>query len=188
MWLIQWFKSNSERNEFGVPVRNFGKVADGIYRGALPRAEGYRALAGGLGVRTVCSLTEREMTEHRRLALEAGVSEWRHLPLSDRAAPPPERVREWLGLIRSARGRGPVYTHCMGGRHRTGVLVGVFRVADCGWSREQALKEMMRHGWYDALGHRPLMDWFLHEFDPKDYAAPDGPGVGSELAELSGNA
>ena len=185
MWLVQWFKSNTTRNGFGVPIRNFAKVTDGVYRGALPGAEGYRSLVGRLGVRRVCDLRLAGAETDRQRALDAGVTEWKHISFSDRAAPHAERVREWLAFMRTARPDNPIYTHCMGGRHRTGVLIAVLRVTDCGWTVEQALKEMMRHGWYDALGHRPLRAWFLHEFNPKDYAADAGPGPGTELPESS---
>jgi protein-tyrosine phosphatase len=171
VWLIQWGKSRSAENEFEVPVRNFGKVIDGVYRGALPDAEGYRALVDKLAVVRVCSLIERDVENDRRLARASGIEEWLHLPFSDRAAPTISRVRHWLDFMRTATPSAPVFTHCRGGRHRTGTLIAVLRVTDCGWTREQALKEMMRYGWYDANGHRPLRDWFLHEFDPKDYQA-----------------
>lgn len=171
MWLIQWAKSRSTENEFDVPVRNFGKVTDGIYRGALPSDAGYRALVDKLAVTRVCSLIERDVEHDRRLARACGIEEWLHLPFSDRAAPKPARVRHWLDFVRTGTPAQPVFIHCRGGRHRTGTLVAVLRVTDCGWNREQALKEMLRYGWYDAQGHRPLLDWFLHEFDPKDFRA-----------------
>lgn len=185
MWLVQWLKSNTKRNEFGIPIRNFARVTDAVYRGALPVGEGYRELVEKLGVRRVCDLRLAGAEHDRQRALEAGVKEWRHIAFSDREAPPTEHVREWLGFIRTASPEHPIYTHCMGGRHRTGVLIAVLRVTDCGWTVEQALKEMKRFGWYDALGHRPLLDWFLHEFNPKDYADAASPGVGAQLSELS---
>jgi protein-tyrosine phosphatase len=171
MWLVQWAKSRSLENEFGVPVRNFAKVTDAVYRGALPGAAGYRALVEKLAVVRVCSLIEHDVERDRRLALSSGIEEWLHLPFSDRDTPPAERVRAWLKFMRTGTRSSPIFTHCRGGRHRTGTLLAVYRVADCGWTREQALKEMMRFGWYDALGHRPLRDWFLHEFDPEDFRA-----------------
>ncbi|MBC7930896.1 MAG: hypothetical protein H7Z38_10075 [Rubrivivax sp.] len=188
VWLVQWFKSRSPRNEFEVPIRNFAKVTDALYRGARPDAAGYRALVERLGVRRVCSMTGHFRPEDKAAALAAGVEEWRHVPFSDRETPRPERVREWLDYIRTAKASAPIYTHCMGGRHRTGVLLGVLRVADHGWTKEQALQEIQLYGWYDALGHRPLREWFLHDFDPKDYAAPGSPAVGSDLADLSKSA
>jgi hypothetical protein len=49
------------------------------------------------------------------------------------------------------------------------VLVGVLRVTDFGWTKEQAYDEMRRYGWYKALGHKPLVEWFFEEFNPDDY-------------------
>jgi tyrosine-protein phosphatase SIW14 len=170
VWLIQWAKSRSERNEFGVPIPNFGKVTDALYRGALPRPDGYRGLRERLGVRRVLSIIEHESEEDCRVALANGMEEWHHIAFSDRHAPEAPSVRRWLDYVRSADAQSPVFTHCRGGRHRTGVLVGVLRVTDCGWNREQAHWEMQRYGWYSALGHQPLLQWFLHEFDPKDFA------------------
>jgi len=188
VWLIQWAKSATSNNEFGIPVRNFAQVTEGLYRGALPGPVGYRAIVERLGIRRVLSMTGTERPQDREAALAAGVSEWSHVPFGDREMPPADRVRRWLSVVRTAGAAGPVYTHCMGGRHRTGVMVGVYRVTDCGWTKEQAYQEMLRYGWYDALGHRPLRDWFFRLFDPKDFAAPGTPEMGKELSDLSGRA
>ena len=105
MWLIQWAKSVSERNEFKIPIRNFGRVDELIYRGALPDTKGYRALIDRLGVRRVCSVIEHERLQDKECALDAGIHEWRSIPFSDRDAPPVEGVKQWLDYIRS----NPVY-------------------------------------------------------------------------------
>ena len=65
VWLIQWARTRSERNEFGVPIRNFAQVTETIYRGALPDMEGYRALASKLSVGRECSIIEHESREDR---------------------------------------------------------------------------------------------------------------------------
>lgn len=169
MWLVQWAKSRSKRNVFGIPVPNFGRVTDVLYRGALPDAEGYRALAERMGVRRVLSIIEHERAEDARAALSAGVAEWHHVAFSDRHAPDSESVRRWLEYVRSAERDGAVFTHCRGGRHRTGVLVAVFRTADQGWTKEQAYNEMLLYGWYSANGHKPLLDWFFHTYDPAEF-------------------
>jgi protein tyrosine phosphatase (PTP) superfamily phosphohydrolase (DUF442 family) len=171
MWLTQWFKSRSEKNEFGVPIPNFGKVTETLYRGALPDREGYRGLIERLGVRRVFSLIEHERREDKARALDAGIEEWLSIPFSDRDAPPAERVRLWLTHIRTSETKGAVFSHCRGGRHRTGILFGVYRVTDCGWTKEEAYIEMRTYGWYGALGHQPLLYWFFHTFDPKEFAA-----------------
>ena len=173
MWLVQWLKSRSERNEFGVPIPNFARVTDTIYRGALPDREGYRGLADKLGVLRVCSIIEHESREDRERALAAGIEEWHHIAFSDRDAPQALQVRIWLDYIRTSQTQGAIFTHCRGGRHRTGMLVGVYRVTDCGWTKEQAFNEMLCYGWYSALGHQPLLTWFFDEFNPQDYEAKD---------------
>jgi len=169
-WLVQWARSRSLENVFGVPIRNFDKVVDTLFRGALPGDEGYRALVEKLGVRRVCSLIEHEVRDDRARALGQGIEEWRHMPFSDRHAPVSTQVREWLAFVRTAERGDPIFTHCRGGRHRTGVLVAVYRVTDCGWSKGQAFKEMLTFGWYSARGHRPILDWFWRDFNPADYA------------------
>jgi len=169
VWVIRWAKSRTEKNEFDIPIPNFGKVVDTIYRGALPDTDGYRALAEKLGVYRVCSIIEHESKDDRKRALDAGIKEWRYIPFSDTDAPPANRVHEWLDYIRTSKKKGPIFTHCRGGRHRTGTLVAVYRVTDCGWTKEQAFEEMKKYGWYSALGHKPLKEWFFEEFDPKDY-------------------
>ncbi|HKY05883.1 MAG TPA: protein-tyrosine phosphatase family protein [Blastocatellia bacterium] len=170
VWVIQWAKSRSRSNEFDVPIPNFAKVTDKLFRGALPDFDGYRALAEKLDVYRVCSMIEHESQDDRKLALSAGIKEWRYIPFSDRDAPEPKSVKEWLDYVRSAKKKGAIFTHCRGGRHRTGTLVAVFRVVDCGWTKERAFEEMLRYGWYGALGHEPLLEWFFDEFDPKDYS------------------
>ena len=173
MWLIQWAKSRSEKNEFGVPIPNFARVAERLYRGALPDEEGYRGLVEKLKVARVCSIIEHERSEDMQRALGSGIEEWHHIPFSDRDAPAADKVKEWLDFIRTSNTTGAIFTHCRGGRHRTGMLIGVYRVVDEGWTKEQAYAEMMRFGWYSALGHQPLLDWFFHEFDPKEFSQPN---------------
>jgi protein-tyrosine phosphatase len=146
-------------------------VSDTIYRGALPNAAGYRALVDVLDVRRVCSIIEHEVREDKERALNAGVGAWHHIPFSDTAKPSADRVREWFDYVRSSEQGGTVFTHCRGGRHRTGMLVAAYRVADCGWTKEQAFNEMMTYGWYAARGHQPLLDWFFNDFDPQNYRA-----------------
>ncbi len=183
MWLTQWFKAATKRNEFGIPVRNLGKVTDAVYRGGHPCAEGYEALVRTLGVRRVLSLTDRVEANEKQRALAAGVRDWLNIRFDEMRVPEPTQVRDSLDYIRTATSANPVYTHCMGGRHRTGLIVAVLRVTDCGWTKRQALKEMWAYGYFDVFGHRSQLRWFLREFDPKDYARPDGPALGGEPSD-----
>ena len=167
--MIQWAKSRSKHNEFGVPIPNLAKVTDALTE-ARSRTRRLQRLADKLRVRRVLSIIEHQSAEDARTALANGIAEWHHIAFSDRHVPEAESVRRWLDYVRSSETDGVVFTHCRGGRHRTGVLIGVLRVTDQGWTKEQAYAEMRRYGWYAALGHQPLLDWFMNEFDPKDYA------------------
>jgi protein tyrosine/serine phosphatase len=168
MWIAQWLKSRSKENAFGVPVRNFDRVDERLYRGAKPDLAGLRAMHEKLGVGTIVNLIPGDRAEDRQAALEAGIDEWWHHPFSDRETPKTELVEFWLRAVRDAR-RPPVYMHCKGGRHRTGVLVAVYRVVVYGWTKEHAFEEMKRYGWYDAMGHEPLRLWFFRDFDPSRF-------------------
>ena len=39
----------------------------------------------------------------------------------------------------------PVYVHCVGGRHRTGVMTAAYRITRDAWTSEQAFKEMKQY-------------------------------------------
>lgn len=41
---------------------------------------------------------------------------------------------------------GPVYVHCDGGRHRTGAMIAVYRMAIEGWDIQRAYREMRQYG------------------------------------------
>ncbi len=187
-WLIQWAKSATERNAYGVPVRNLGKVTEAVWRGALPGREGYEALARVLGVRRVFSLTDRVAKGEKQRALDAGMRDWQHIPFSDREPPNPALVLDWLGQhahghrarprLHALHGRAPPHRrpHRRAARRRPGLDEGA------GAQGDDALRL------YDALGHGALRRWFLQDFDPTDYAARVGPAPGSELTGISKDA
>ena len=49
-----------------------------------------------------------------------------------------------MRLVGDSGGR-PVYVHCAGGRHRTGVMTAVYRMEQAGWTPDQAFAEMKRY-------------------------------------------
>jgi hypothetical protein len=169
-WFLQWYRSRGLDNEFGVPIRNFARVDDRLFRGALPDAAGYKALRERVGIKTILNLVPARSEEHRRLATDAGIPVWVHTPFSDRDYPEHDLVRSWLGRVRGEANE-PLYTHCMGGRHRTGTLIAVYRVVDHGWTKERAFAEMLAYGWYEGMGHAALKHWFFERFEPDEFRA-----------------
>ena len=64
---------------------------------------------------------------------------------------------------------GAVYVHCVGGRHRTGVMTAVYRMIKDGLSGEQAFKEMKQYKYGPDFLH-PEFKKFVYRFEPKTAA------------------
>ena len=64
-----------------------------------------------------------------------------------------------------------MYVHCVGGKHRTGVMTAVYRMAQEGWTSDQAFKEMKRYK-YGADFLHPEFKKFVY-----DYRVPTAPAT-----------
>lgn len=56
----------------------------------------------------------------------------------------------------------PVYVHCVGGMHRTGTVVAIFRVEHCGWSEARARDELEK--WGGTAGQASWPGEILHAY------------------------
>jgi protein tyrosine/serine phosphatase len=63
--------------------------------------------------------------------------------------PQPEFIQEFLATM-SDSANWPVLIHCAGGKHRTGLLVGSYRISAQGYGAAQASAEMMSFGFEPA--------------------------------------
>jgi len=131
-----------------VGIANFGQVAPNLYRGAQPSGEGIAALKK-MGVELVVDLRgEASKTE------ESAVTKLGMQYLSIPAHCPLPSDRPWaafLRLIRENPGK-KIFVHCRLGDDRTGMAVAAYRMADEGWSAEEAMKEMQAFG-FSTLHH-----------------------------------
>ena len=135
----------------GVDIANFGVVDGRIYRGEQPRADDYTALAK-LGVKTLIDLRLDAKSNSKALAEAAGLH-YVNIPIDDHKQPTDDDVRAFLATVDSPDA-GPVYVHCAGGRHRTGSMVAIYRMAHDGWSVDQAYDEMLAYDFYTGNGHK----------------------------------
>ncbi|MCC6523561.1 MAG: tyrosine-protein phosphatase, partial [Polyangiaceae bacterium] len=122
----------------GLP--NLHRVDEGFYRGAQPTAEGIPEL-GKLGVRTVVNL--RAM--HSDRSLLAGQSlDYEHISFK---AWHPEKS-DVVAFLRIAtdRARQPFFLHCQHGADRTGMMTAIYRIIVQGWSKDDAIAEMVEGG------------------------------------------
>lgn len=143
-----------------VSVENFGKVTDSYYRGAQPEPEEYGQLAI-IGVKTIIDLRHDPKSYAKSSATQAGLK-YINFPMSDKDYPAADTATKFLALIKDAENL-PVYVHCAGGRHRTGVMTAVFRMTQHGWDINRAYDEMKVYDFYTRWGHKP-MKTFIFDF------------------------
>jgi uncharacterized protein (TIGR01244 family) len=145
-----------------LAIDNFSKVNDTYYRGSQPRGRDYGALKA-LGVKTIINLTSDEdaMADERQAVEQTGMR-YVHIPMSTRRAPTESELAMFLSVVNDTS-NAPVYVHCVGGRHRTGVMTAIYRMTKDGWSGEQAFKEMKQFKYGPDFLH-PEFKKFVYEY------------------------
>ena len=123
-----------------INIDNFGRVDDNYYRGAQPDGSDYADLAAA-GIKMLVNLTSDDAQANEEAMAAAAGMKYVQLPMTTRVPPTPERVAEFLKIVTDPANQ-PVYVHCVGGRHRTGVMSAIYRMTHHGWTGEQAFKEM----------------------------------------------
>lgn len=144
-----------------IAIKNFGRVDDTYYRGAQPKGRDYADLAG-LGVKTVIDLKGGGVDEPR-MVQSAGMKFYR-IPMSSRSRPPPDTVARFLTLANDPANQ-PVFVHCEKGRHRTGAMTAVYRIAQDGWTADRAYQEMREYGFGPAVFHSALRNFVYDYYD-----------------------
>lgn len=131
-----------------ITIENFGQVSDIYYRGAQPIGHDFSDLKA-LGVKTIIDLTEEDGKglDARRAGLN-----FFQIPMSSTSAPSSAQVDQFLGIVNNPTYQ-PVYVHCKGGRHRTGTLTAVYRMANEGWTPDRAYEEMLKYDFDYGFGH-----------------------------------
>ena len=127
-----------------------------IFRGGQPNDDEYKQLAA-IGIKTVIDLRDDAKGKARRLAERAGMR-YVNLRLDDKTPPTSEESKLFLSLVND-QANWPVFLHCAGGRHRTGVLVAVYRMEVDGWNARQAYEEMKDFKFYSRWGHDEMKDY-----------------------------
>jgi protein tyrosine/serine phosphatase len=147
---------NKSTSGFAAEIENFGKVNDHFYRGSQPEGRNYEQLAA-FGVKTIVDLREETDREERASAERAGLR-YINLPMKDKSYPQAGAAPRFLEVVNN-QANWPVYVHCAGGRHRTGVMTAVYRMSVDGWNIEQAYREMKQFDFYTSWGHGCYKDY-----------------------------
>ena len=85
--------------------------------------------------------------------------------MTTRTVPTPAQLAQFLGLVNDPAAQ-PVYVHCVGGRHRTGVMTAIYRMTHDGWSGDRAFKEMKQFK-YGADFLHPEFKEFVYSYRPE---------------------
>ena len=126
-----------------IRIDNFGRVDPTYFRGAQPEGRDYADLAT-LGVKTIINLTSDDaQANEQAMAGQAGLKYFQ-IPMSTHEPPTPAQMAEFLKIVNDPASQ-PVYVHCVGGRHRTGVMTAAYRITQDGWTSDRAFQEMKQY-------------------------------------------
>jgi protein tyrosine/serine phosphatase len=143
-------------------IDNFGTVNEHYYRGAQPTGHAYADLAA-FGIKMVIDLQEYGDASEPALLQKAGM-EYVRIPMNTRVAPTLEQLAAFLELVNNPENQ-PVYVHCAGGRHRTGVMTAVYRMTEDGWTADRAFNEMKQYRFGADFLH-PEFKRFVYAYHP----------------------
>ncbi len=143
-----------------------------IYRGGQPETLTDYALLQKVGIRTIINMktTEEAIESEARLAEIFGMRMISR-PINPLFGLSDEGLDDIQSLMRD-RSLQPVFIHCRHGKDRTGLMAGVYRVEQQGWTPDAAYSEMR------SLGFSPWLLGLHHRF----WSRMDAQGFSLELA------
>ena len=147
-----------------IHIDNFGRVNDNYYRGAQPQGRDYADLAV-LGVKTLVDLTSDDSDASERGRAEQAGMKYFQIPMTTHEPPTAAKLAEFMSIVNDPA-RQPVYVHCVGGRHRTGVMTAAYRMTDDGWTADQAFKEMKQYNFGADFLHSEFKQ-FVYGYRPE---------------------
>lgn len=126
-----------------IRIDNFGRVNANYYRGAQPNGRDYADLAA-LGVKAIINLTSDDAEPNEMAFAQDNGLKYFRIPMTTHEPPTVEELAAFLSIVEDPANQ-PVYVHCVGGRHRTGVMTAVYRMTKDGWNADHAFNEMKQY-------------------------------------------
>lgn len=182
-------------------AKRLREVSPGVlYRSGQLTTAGFAEAIQKFGIRTVVNLQDEYadpgVSEGYLIPGECAESEMcarlgvRYLWMPPALMPPrhgerPETIDAFLTLMDDPANY-PVLIHCRAGLHRTGCLVAVYRMEYDGWSRAEALREMIDNGFgrFAATSANEYITQYVLGYEPRrGHRGVPAPGGGVESAE-----
>jgi tyrosine-protein phosphatase SIW14 len=146
-----------------IRIDNFGRVDAHYYRGAQPEGQDYADLAAA-GVKTLINLTSDDaQANEKSMASSAGLAYFQ-IPMTTHQPPTGAQLAEFFRIVDDPANQ-PVYVHCVGGRHRTGVMTAAYRMTEDRWTADQAFQEMKQYKFGADFLHSEFKD-FVYSYRP----------------------
>jgi protein-tyrosine phosphatase len=144
-----------------IRIDNFGRINANYFRGAHPQGHDYADLAA-LGIRSVINLTSDDAALDEKAMVERAGMKYFQIPMTTHEPPTTAQLAEFLKIVNDSVAQ-PVFVHCVGGRHRTGVMTAVYRMTADAWSADKAFAEMKRYK-YGADFLHPEFKRFVYSY------------------------
>src|SRR5579863_2180389 len=128
----------------GLP--NLGEVTPALYRGAQPTAEGIETLQK-MGIDIVVDMRSGPNETEEQTVTQRGM---RYISIPAVCySPKDDTFAQFLAVVRENPDK-KIFVHCQLGADRTGMAVASYRMAEQGWSADEAMKEMQVFGFSSA--------------------------------------
>jgi len=144
-----------------VGLLNFAEVSPNLYRGGQPGADGLKALKK-MGVGIVIDMRGGKSFHEQAAVSELGM---RYIPIPWHCPFPSDKTfADFLRVIHDNPDT-KIFVHCRLGDDRTGMAIAAYRMAEEGWSAEEALKEMEEFG-FRGVHHAicPTLKFYEKQF------------------------
>ena len=136
--------THSPAKRFTLPgVFNSGEVSPTLFRGAQPTVLGLESLAKS-GINIVVDLRfENDRTWEREAVARYGM-QYVGIPWSCHF--PSDAITARFLAVAHENPDKKIFVHCEHGVDRTGMMIAAYRMAEQGWTSEQARREMVAYG------------------------------------------
>jgi tyrosine-protein phosphatase SIW14 len=157
-----------------IRIDNFGRINANYFRGQQPEGRDYADLAAA-GIKTVIDLqADGDNFDEAQRVKAAGMTFYR-IPMTTHVWPTNEQLAEFLQIVNDPA-QQPVYVHCKGGKHRTGIMTAVYRMELDGWTADRAFQEMKQYKFGFDFMH-PEFKEFVYSYRPRSAQEATKPAV-----------